>query len=159
MKKELLNQFLSQTYTTFQIRSRLFFLRSYINSNVFGSNQGVAANKQDQQWFDSLPENFKQTLSSKASNQLLIELTKQTEQLKPVVLVLPFDLPEEEIFKLGGWLRQIFNLLLVYEVKYDPSLIGGCALIWNGVYHDYSIKHKIQMQQEQLLSSFKGFLK
>ena len=41
----------------------------------------------------------------------------------------------------------------------DPRLIAGAALVWKGVYRDYSLRAKLEQKRQELLEEFRKFLR
>ena len=70
----------------------------------------------------------------------------------------PVIIPDETIPELGQKIRATFGTVL-FELRFDPDLIGGCALVWKGVYKDYSLRAKIAEKHKEILEGFKSFLK
>lgn len=89
----------------------------------------------------------------------LEELEKQILGVKTVVLYIPFELPTQELEKLGAWFKYNLGVNSLFEITFDPSLIGGCALSLNGAYKDYSLKARINENKDsinKILLGFKG---
>ncbi len=60
----------------------------------------------------------------------------------------------------GKWLREhLKNPELLFDVKIDSSLIGGCAISYKGVYRDYSLKARIAANKANLMEEFRGYLR
>lgn len=75
-----------------------------------------------------------------------------------VIVHTPFEMPDEEIERLGTWFKANFGETFLFELSSDPSLIGGCALSYKGIYKDYSLKSKILENKSnitQMLLTFK----
>lgn len=75
---------------------------------------------------------------------------KTLRAIEPVVLYLPFELPEEGIKKIVGKLREGDNKSCLIEIKYDPSLLAGCAISYKGNYKDYSLRAKLAEKRREL---------
>lgn len=84
------------------------------------------------------------TPHSPKTDEAFQKAEKEIREIEPLVIFLPFDLPEEKIPQLGALVRQNFGPKFLMEIKYDPSLIAGAALAWKGIYKDYSVKSKIK---------------
>lgn len=109
-------------------------------------------------WLNSLDEKFYARFTKENFYKQLQELETQTKKISPLIVYLAFEPGEGENQQLSTWVRQIFgNPQLVIDVKYNPDLIAGCALVWKGVYKDYSLKKKIEDQKEQILAIFRKF--
>jgi len=71
------------------------------------------------------------------------ETKNKIEAIEPLHISVPVELPDEEIAKIIAKLRQEYGKEFLMEIKFDKSLIGGCALSYKGVYKDYSVKAKL----------------
>lgn len=81
------------------------------------------------------------------------------KSITPLTIVIPFELPDSEIIKLGQKVRQEFGNNFLLEIKYDPILIAGPAFIWKGVYKDYSIHQQIAEKHQSVLAIFKEYVR
>jgi F0F1-type ATP synthase delta subunit len=86
-------------------------------------------------------------------------LEKDIKTIEPLILYLPYELPDEEISQIGTKLRADYGNKFLIEVNIDPNLIAGCALSFKGIYKDYSIKQKIADNKQQILSTFRQYVK
>lgn len=164
MDKKLLDAFFLGNYSMQQIHLRFNLLRTYLICRFFQEKQEdtLAVDPADRLWLASLGQTWSQQCNKRNVYQIIESLEKEIGKIKPLVIYISFDMPDEEIEKLGIWLRGQFapngSERIVFEIKHDPNLIGGCALSWRGVYRDYSVRAKIEANKEKILASFKTFL-
>lgn len=148
MSDELWEKFLIDTYTKEQALRRSLLLKEDLNHRFFSSSQTITnTNTEDQsdlQWLKNMTQNYDQLFNKDNFLSKLLKLEKELAGLTVLTLFLPFTLPVEELPSLGQLVRKKFHPQLLLDIKYDPSLIGGCALAWKGVYKDYSLKTKIE---------------
>ncbi len=160
MQNTTLDTFLATTYTTSQIKRRLTALQFFLNSKIFGGTKSLTnIVVKDQYWIGSLGDNFFNAFNKKTISKELRELGEDLQKVPVLTILVPVELPEDKLSELGAWVRDQFKKQLILEVKINPGLIGGCALIWKGVYKDYSVKASIQVQQKEILGNFKRYLK
>jgi len=165
MIKDLLDQILSQTYTQTQALARLRVLKDLVLLQLFGHGYKKQANplklppNQQTNWLVTLNQEIFKNFTKDNAYQIFDELEREIRTIKPLVVCIPFELPEEGITELGQYLRKIFGKNFMAEIKIDPSLIAGTALVWNGVYKDYSIRNKISDNRDQILHIIKEYLK
>jgi len=58
------------------------------------------------------------------------------------------------------WLRENLDQpRLVFDFKVDPSLIGGCAFVYKGVYKDYSLRARISDNKDKIIGEFRKYFK
>ncbi|MBI2600943.1 F0F1 ATP synthase subunit delta [Candidatus Daviesbacteria bacterium] len=159
---QLWDQIITNTYTLKSLKNRLRILRDYLTKQQFTNGVQDQDEKltDEAQWINSLGKDFLAKFNQHNIYSLLDEMESETSKQEPLTIFLAFELPNEEISKLGSWIRVNFGQkYLMLDIKYDPSLIGGCALTWKGIYHDYSVKKKIEDNKQQVLESFKTYLR
>lgn len=158
MEQQLLTQILTNTYTFSDLKNRVRALRIFLNRKLFITDKKLVAQGLQSNWLNSQDDKFYAQFTKENFYKQLQGLETQTKKLSPLIMYLAFESGEAENQQLGTWARQIFgNPQLVIDVKYNPDLIAGCALVWKGVYKDYSLKKKIEDQKEQILALFRKF--
>lgn len=155
----ILETILKNTYTLTLLKHRLRILKSYLLNQLFGAN-GQALAAPDLAWLKSLPANFYQQFTKDNVYQIFAVGENYLNQIEPLILYLPFEVDDQAQVLLGESVRQTFSKPgMVLDIKYDPTLIAGCALVWKGVYKDYSLRAKIDQKKEEILEGFKKFLR
>lgn len=162
----LLNTILKDTYTLSHLKKRLRVLRAYLLHRFFSpdskdkdSFKGVDLTVSDLSWIYSLGTDFTSQFNKDNIYDKLQELEDQAKKLPNLTVYLAFEPNEEAVRLIGQFLRNQFSHDLMCEFKIDPSLIGGCSLVWKGVYKDYSVKDLINQKKEDILTSFKTYLR
>lgn len=69
-------------------------------------------------------------------NGLLAEL----DQLKILQLTLAFEPPPKSITRLSDWVAANLGPGLILDLQFDPTILGGALIAYQGKYHDYSLK-------------------
>ena len=87
------------------------------------------------------------------------DIESQIIKLPIVTIYLTFEPDEATLSQIGQRAKKTFNKLLIFDIKYDPRLIAGAALVCKGVYRDYSLRSKIEEKRLIILNNFKKFLK
>lgn len=151
MTNELVQAFFAQTYTLSQARSRLRLLRAYLIGYFYQNEK----QKQKDSWLASLGENFYKQFSRDNVYQKLRTLEDTINATEPLILYITFDMPEDEVNKLGVWIRANIKSGLVFDTKIDQHLIAGAAISWKGRYRDFSLKARIEDRRERILKILK----
>lgn len=86
-------------------------------------------------------------------------LEKSIKALEPLVIYLPYELPEEQIIEIGQKLRSDYGKNFLMDIQIDPSLIAGAALSYKGIYKDTSVKQRIIDNQKEILATFRKYIK
>lgn len=92
-------------------------------------------------------------------NQNLKELENNINSTKTIIIYLPFEIPDLELERLGIWVKKNLGSQTIFELSFDPSLIGGCGLSYNGVFKDYSLRQKIKDNREKITQMLLSFRK
>ncbi len=158
---EVLNTILQNTYSLTSLKHRLRILKSNLLKTFFGGeNQNLKLTAQDLNWLKSLPENFYQKFTKDNIYQILSDLEKRIHSLPSLTMYLTFEPDDVTLTQLGSVTRKTFNSpSLILDIKLDPNLIAGAALVWKGVYKDYSLRAKIEGRKLEIFEGFKKFLR
>lgn len=154
---DLLTIFLKDTYSLPQARRRLNVLRNFLDEKFFNPPSAMIS-EEDSAWIKSLPEGFLKNFTKLNSQKQVEGLRAQLNKLEPLIIYLPVEAPDQEIDKIGVWLRKNTSQV-IFDTKLNPSLMGGAAISIKGALKDYSLKPKIEAQKEKILSTMKGFLR
>lgn len=150
------NKILEDTYTFSKLKQRLVLLRNYLTSEVFSAAK-IELSPEEKEWLDNLGPNFFKSFNKDNVYPLLTGLDETVKKLSPVIIYLAFEPSKEEIREIGTHIRKNFKSIQVFDLKYDPGLIGGCALVLNGIYKDYSLRSLIQANKSVLLDQMKHY--
>ncbi|OGE37328.1 hypothetical protein A3D79_00090 [Candidatus Daviesbacteria bacterium RIFCSPHIGHO2_02_FULL_39_8] len=164
MEKKILTTILNNTYTLSQLRKRVNILKNYLTLRFFGNSQEweKQANQFDPEeiaWLQNLDETFWQNFNKDNVYPIFEEIEKNLAKANILNVYLPFETNSQIAATLGQYMRKLFDRVILFDIKLDPSLIAGCALSWQGIYKDYSLRKKIADNRIQLMESFKKFLK
>ena len=160
-RTRLLNDFLS--FTLFSPQGQAIKdLREQIKA-FFEGHQGNKAELdllvQEADWLNSLPSEFFAKFTRENFNVVFDDLEKQLVSTIPVIIYLPFFMPDSEQGSVGEWLKKNVSETLLFETTFDPNLIGGCSFSYKGVTKDYSIHARIEANQQRIIEDLKGFKK
>lgn len=90
-------------------------------------------------------------------NEYVEDFMRGTQALSIYFVFVPEDAQIKEI---GGWLRtNLKNPRLLFQVKVDPALIGGCAIAYKGVFKDYSLRARISDNKSKLIEEFRRYFR
>lgn len=165
MIQQLLDIILSQTYTQADALSRLQALKDLILFQLFQKGKEVSdlhapehSNPQTA-WLISIGTDFYKLFNRQNVYTLFDSLEAEIKKLKPLIVYLPIDLPEEAVTELGQYTRQMFGKNFLIDLKVDPTLLAGTALVWNGIYRDYSIRKKIEDNRTDIIKMLREEIK
>ncbi len=157
---------IKDTYTSVSLQKRLRALREYLLHRLFvtqsektDSLKGVDLTVTDLEWIYSLGTPFFNEFTKDNVYDKLQSIDQDLKKLPFITLYLAFEPNDEAVRLIGTFLRNQFAYNMLYEPKIDPALIGGVALVWRGVYKDYSVKGLIDQKRDEILTNFKTYLK
>ncbi len=156
---DILNFILKDTYTLSSLKHRLRILKSVVSAHLFGGQPQGELSSSDSLWLSTLPPILYQQFNKNNVAEIFDDIESKINHFKTLTMYLPFEVQEDASKQIGDYVRKNFSSLLLLDIKFDPNLIAGCALSWNGIYRDYSLRSKIQEKKDDILESFKKFLR
>jgi hypothetical protein len=163
MAPKVLEVVFSNTFTLVAARRRVSLLKEFLESVFFGkqgggdipSNVSLAAflvqRSEDTAHVEAMQawgvEVFR--LFTPANVYTLFEdIFKLLEEVPVLTLYTSVPLPKEEYEKLCKELRVLSGRAVLIDDKIDSELPAGSAFVWNGVYHDHSIRRQFKQEHE-----------
>ena len=157
---QTLNIFLKDTFTQTELRHRMRVLKSHLLKALFGSQDEGKLSQADLTWLGSLPEDFLKSFNKDNVYKIFDDLNIQIDDIPVLIIYMAIPSTDNVNLQIGAYVRKVFeNPNLVIDTKYDPNLIAGVALSWKGMYRDYSLRSSIEDRKEDILGSFKKYLK
>lgn len=160
--QQIINTILHQTYTIQEISRRIRLLKEYVNNQLYKQTSidlnTLSSNGGDLNWLKSLPTDFFNQFNKADASEIFEQLDRFIAEQKPLLIYIPFEMPQDEIPKLGQWLRTTYGEDFLFDLKYDPSLLAGCSLVWNGLHRDYSVRKRIEDSQNEIIKEMNSFI-
>src|SRR3989338_2332956 len=163
LKMDTLETILSNTYTKKDLSHRLYLLREFLEERLFSEKKNANIIYQLNEFFEKKKEkrdefnalvawgyDFFEIFNTENLYTKLKEIEDKVGGLPVVTVYLPIFLPIYEIPKLGDWIRKNVQAGALVDLKADPQLIGGCALVWKGTYKDYSLRYYLDKSKEAI---------
>lgn len=154
----ILDIILENTYTMPDLKHRVRILKNYLEAKIFNKTSIEETIPDDSSWLASLPHDFLEQFNKNNISELFENLEQEINKITPLVIYLSLDMNEQVKSKISAWLRQNLTQKIIFETRFDPSLIGGLAFTFNGIYKDYSMRTRIEQQKELILSEFKKYV-
>lgn len=152
--EQLLEIILSNTYSRQSLKHRLNLTREFLEFHFFSPhenqnliyllNRFVDQKKEGRDEFNALytwGNDFFDSLKRENFYDYLEKISQAAREIPEAILYLPFMPPIYEEPKLCGWFRENVKPRFLISVKFNRNLIGGCALVWKGVYYDFSLRY------------------
>ncbi len=158
MEDKILNHILNNTYTFNDLQHRLRVIKAKLTSQFFNSPfKNEDFQKVDIDWLESLDQIFLQLFTKENFNLIFENIEERLKTIDLLTVYLAFEMGGIEIQRFGQFIRLKTRKNLLIEIKYDPNLIAGCALVWQGIYKDFSLKNTLKQQQSEIIAGFKTF--
>lgn len=161
LSNPLFQKIIDSTYTKRQLERRIRSLKFYISNRLFAPGNAQiqeSVGEQELYWIISLDEDFYTNFTKENMDKLLKNFEEEAAKIEPLTVFIAFDIPEADLEFLGQKLRKKYGQSFLLDVKHDPSLIGGAAVVWKGVYQDFSLAKRIRDNQAQILERIKEFV-
>jgi hypothetical protein len=159
-----LNTVLTNTYTIEDAFRRLSMARQFIENVFFGREEEVenwrlslekflaarggepatraALAAWGEQWFKAFkPDDI---------NEKFVVLESAIEDLPELTIVVPVALPPAEVSRLGQWARVNADPYAMVALRIDPQAVGGCIIVWQGLYLDVSVRYFFAKHREAI---------
>lgn len=157
-------QILTSTYTLNQVQRKIRILKEFFYQKLYTNQEYKTDDLRTEdltyvKWIKTLDPALVSQITQTNFNKIFTTLDTKVASLKVLLIYVSFDMSDPTITMLGALLRSSYGPQFLFDVRYDPSLLGGCALVWNGVYHDYSLKKSIDENKDKILGEIRTFLK
>jgi hypothetical protein len=154
---------IAETYTERMFRRQVAALQTFLEMKLF-ANQNTGSLEETlvsffalhkelgdlEQLFKSRGQAFYDVFTAGNMYDILGTLNELFESVPVITLYLPTVLPREQLVEIGKWLREHVNPLTVMHVTVESSLGAGCAFVWKGVYHDFSLRYFMKKHELEL---------
>lgn len=149
---------LKDTFTLTQLKNRVRTVKTNLLKKFFGGADNLQPEVQDLNWLSSLPVSFYQQFTKDNVYKIFDDIEKVIQKLPVLTIYLTFEPDTNATYQLGTFARKTYSSSLLLDIKLDVNLIAGCALVWKGVYRDYSLRSKLEGKKAEILENFKKFL-
>lgn len=155
---QLLKTIIQNTYTKGDFLRRLNLLRGFLEQQFFKSEatlekylKNIKASPLDQKALLSWGKEFYSSFDVNSLYQKLNTLSKGIKSIQNITLYIPLDSTDKDIDVLGAWFRQNISKSALIDLRFDKKRIGGCAVVLNNVYRDYSLHHFMNKNKTEVL--------
>ncbi len=162
MEDQLYKTILKDTFTARRLQKRLRVLKGMLLTKLYGRSDKQPIDQveldEEQSWLQSLEPGVLNQIDKDNLSPVFNNLENRIKNSKLLTIYIAFDMPKDELNRLGLTLRQTYGEQFLFDVKFDPNVIGGVALVWNGIYKDYSVRSLIGQRKSDILSAFRNFV-
>ncbi len=165
MDQTLLEYILQDTFVKTLALKKVTGLKDYLLNKAFSSSgQGppetnMTDDPEITTWILSLNPALFSGINQQNIYSIFDQLEKDIKTIEPLVLYLPYELPQEQLTEIGQQLRDSYGSSFLIDIQIDPGLVAGAALSYKGIYQDYSVKQSIFDNKQAILATFKKYIK
>lgn len=99
------------------------------------------------QWGDEVFNSF----TIKNVYERIEALKNIVKDFPSLTLYVPVPLTSVQLEPIGVWCRGHILSGLMLDIKIDPTVVGGCALVYNNTYHDISFSYFVEKERQALV--------
>jgi len=174
----LKGKILQETYTRPQLIRRIRVLRDFLSFSLYEhpeSRQNPIQKQVDdylalrqvkmpndnsgfreKDWLASLGQDFYNQVNPELFARFFSELDESMKSAEPVILYIPVELSDRDLAQIGSWFKHNVSVGIILETRMDPNLIGGCALTYQGIYKDFSLRRNIAENHQVILDNLRS---
>jgi F0F1-type ATP synthase delta subunit len=125
----------------------------------YEDNDYYRLSQSDLIFIEKIGEKFLNQFTPAVVEIQLQKLQDMIEGAKQIVLYIPFEPDQHSIEVMGEYIKKNFGEMTLFTLSYDPGLVGGCSISFNGVLKDYSLKEKILNSKTEVEKVMQGMRK
>ncbi len=169
--EKMLETIIANTYTRNSLAHRLdlakgfleyYFFQGHENRNlIYLLNEYINLKKENRDEFNAMVAwsyPFFNQVNKSNFYGVLSRLETAMKALDGATIYLPIILPPYEHPKLCGWFRANVHPRFIIDLRFDRSLIGGCAIVYKGVYHNFSLRYFLERDKPAIKSVVEEYL-
>lgn len=170
MEQQIFDALISRTYRASEFHDVVMLLKAFWEEFFFS---GESSTKQKpklhlfleehtapdhiKKIVEELPTSFFDQVSAKTVYSTVDILLEKVEHIPSIALYVPVELTAKQYANIGMWARVNIAKGVLLDIKIDPSLAGGCAIVWNGIYHNFSLQYFIEKKRRDIISMIHSF--
>lgn len=164
--EQFLDTILKSTFTRNDIARRMRLLREYLEQNYFTETKMEMtkflllrrATTDDINAFIGWGEEFYATFTRKNAYTLISRMLEEAKKLPVASLYIPYEPVPAEVSKIGVWFRGNVGSNVLLDIHTDPTLLGGCAIVWKGSYRDYSLRYYMLKKHQEIVKVIEEYV-
>jgi len=162
---KIINTVLQDTYTSDELTERIGIMREHYGAKAFTPSE---KDKSVQDRYGATIEPYtlnvlerwervftEMKLTPKELYEIMDEIEEEVSTIPSAILYVPIHFSSDYIAGFGKWLRENTKPNLLLTVRTDSRVSGGCAVIWNNTYYDFSMKYFVKAHRQSLVEMVK----
>lgn len=157
---QLFETILHDTYTLTDFHRRLKLLRDFLENSFFTQQRQSYSDffkkhqisASDLELLSSWGDNFYNSFEQENVYKILKNLEEKIKDIPIVTVYLPLAINSPMPANIGKWFRENIKSIVLLDLKTDYSLVLGAAIVYNGIYRDFSLHYYISKYKDEILS-------
>lgn len=155
---QLFTTILHTAYTRADLQRRIRLLREFLEKSFYSPEAtdltkfllSKRATTDDIDAFLAWGDSFLDAFNKDNTYKLLNTMSEMIKSIPVISVYIPYEPVPAEVVKLGTWFRRSVGDNILLDIHTDPTLLGGCAFAWKGVYRDYSLRYYMHKRKEEI---------
>jgi hypothetical protein len=165
--EEMTDVIMRTSYNKTDITRRTRLLREYLEQ-VFYAGADVdmvktllahQATTDDIEVFLAWGDTFFKSFNKDNMYKVIARIEELVKKMPSIPLYIPYIPVPAEAIKIGKWFRRNVGDKILIDLHTDPTLLGGCAFVWQGTYRDYSLRHYMMKRRKQIQEVINDYVK
>jgi len=164
---EIISKILTTSFTKTDINRRMRLLREYLEQVYFKSEKmdttkfliSRQATTDDIDVFLNWGDNFFKNFNQENIYKIITRISDVVKKMPVITIYIPYEPVPAEIIKLGRWCRKNITEGVIVDLKTEPTLLRGCALVWKGMYRDYSLRYYMMKKRGEIERVLEEYVK
>ena len=167
MTQPLIDTIVTTTFIRKDIDRRLGMLREYLEGKFFTGKTAdvtfiayLATQKISEEDREILPvweHIITNTVTKDNFYDFFDSVNQRFKELPTVKLFIPFIPTSTDAHEFGIWFRKQVDPRIILELHEEPSLVAGCAFVWQGVYREYSLRYFLRQKIDVINTIFTSY--
>ncbi len=163
MDERILQTLLQNSYTHSELLHKVGIIKEFLEFIFFTKDRSEVDKSLIKEWesegsveqkglalLKTFSEDFWKLFSRDSFYKVLDSVSEDIKELSVFPLVIPVDLPEQNIVEIGKWVRSEIDKKMLLDIDIDQSLSVGCQFVWEDRLHDFSLSHFFNKQQKEI---------
>lgn len=164
---KIISTIIANTFTTADLNRRLSYIREFGQEIVYHPDDKISltdflesklAAISDIATFTILGDNALSGFDKDNIYGIINNLEADLKNLPVITVYLPYPPETDEIVRLGKWFRTAMNNDVLMDLKVNKELLAGCAFVWKGIYHEFTLHFFMKKSREALLKIFESYV-
>lgn len=168
----LVQHFISETYTDDAMHRRVAALQACLELVHFDAPQQIRVLPPSERWqrtvrtevdaadrgvLERIPESLLAHFTPTTVVEQIKSLKDEVATLPLMTLYVPVVFTDAQLSRIATWCRTEVTPGLLFVLKVDPQVVGGCAFVYKDVHFDWSLRRHLRAQRGMVTSLLNAY--